>query len=226
MNTLGPQRTPAILIMAKAPRPGLVKTRLHPLLSPLRCADLQAELIRHTVELATSHTPRTYLAYTPGEGGDAISTAVPAGVRLLLQRGTHLGERLAAAVADAFADGAGPLLVVGTDAPTLTGGHLTDAFTALESHDVALGPALDGGYHLIGLRAPHTCLFALDPEVWSTDRVLTATRALARDGGLSTGTLRPLRDLDTPADAAALLTDPVLPPRIASLLRPEETSCP
>ncbi|WP_328346024.1 TIGR04282 family arsenosugar biosynthesis glycosyltransferase [Streptomyces violaceus] len=226
MNTPGLQNTPAILIMAKAPRPGLVKTRLHPLLSPPRCAVLQAELIRHTVELATSHTPRTYLAFARGEGEDAISTAVPAGVRLLLQRGTNLGERLAAAVTEAFADGAGPLLVVGTDAPTLTGSHLTAAFTALESHDVALGPALDGGYYLIGLRAPHISLFALGLEVWSTDRVLTATRALAHDGGLSMGTLRPLRDLDTPADATALLTDPVLPPRIAALLRPEETSCP
>ncbi|WAX77471.1 TIGR04282 family arsenosugar biosynthesis glycosyltransferase [Streptomyces sp. KMM 9044] len=226
MSTLATQGTPAVLIMAKAPRPGLVKTRLHPLLSPPRCADLQAELIRHTAELATSHTPRTYLALSPHEGEDAIRTTVSAGVRLLLQRGTDLGERLAAAVADAFADGAGPLLVVGTDAPTLTGGHLTAAFTALQNHDVALGPALDGGYYLIGLRAPHTSLFALDPEVWSTDRVLTATRALARDGGLSTGTLRPLRDLDTPADAAALLRDPMLPPGIAALLRPEETSCP
>ncbi|WP_435059911.1 TIGR04282 family arsenosugar biosynthesis glycosyltransferase [Streptomyces sp. bgisy060] len=226
MSTPGPAGTPAILIMAKAPRPGMVKTRLHPLLSPVRCAALQAELIRHTVELATAHTPRAYLAYAPGEGEDAIGTAVPAGVRLLIQRGGHFGERLAAAVTDAFADGAGPLLVVGTDAPPLTGSHLTAAFTALESHDVALGPALDGGYYLIGLRAPHTSLFTIDPEVWSTDRVLTDTRALARDGGLSMGTLRPLRDLDTPADAAALLTDPVLPPRIAALLRPEESSCP
>ena len=100
---------------------------------------------------------------------------MPVGVRLLLQRGKDLGQRLAAAVTDAFTDGAGPLLVIGTDAPTLTGDHLTAAFTALESHDVALGPALDGGYYLIGLRAPHTSLFALASDVWSTDRVLAAT---------------------------------------------------
>ncbi|GAA2494713.1 TIGR04282 family arsenosugar biosynthesis glycosyltransferase [Streptomyces gobitricini] len=220
MNAPGHGGAPAILIMAKPPRPGTVKTRLHPLLGPARCAALQAELIRHTIELATAHTPRRYLAYAPDVGGDA--TAVPAGVRFLLQRGEDLGQRLAAAVTDAFADGARPLLVVGTDAPTLTGDHLTAAFTALESHDVALGPALDGGYYLIGMREPHTSLFSLGPDVWSTDRVLAATRALARGEGLSVALLRPLRDLDTPEDAAALLPDPALPAPIAALLQPVE----
>ncbi|WP_181009322.1 TIGR04282 family arsenosugar biosynthesis glycosyltransferase [Streptomyces sp. SM11] len=222
MNATAHRGTPAILIMAKAPRPGTVKTRLHPLLGPLRCAELQAGLIRHTMELTTVHTPRTYLAYAPADGGDAIGTTTPAGVRLRLQRGEDLGQRLAAAVADAFADGAGPLLVIGTDAPTLTGDHLTAAFTALESHDVVLGPALDGGYYLIGLRAPHTSLFALDADVWSTDRVLTATRCVARREGLSVELLCPLRDLDTPEDATALLADPALPAPIAALIQPVE----
>ncbi|MEU0337484.1 TIGR04282 family arsenosugar biosynthesis glycosyltransferase [Streptomyces bobili] len=215
--------TPAILVMAKAPRPGTVKTRLHPLLGPRRCAELQAELIRHTLELATAHTPRTYLAYAPGDGEDTLSAAVHTGVRLLLQRGEDLGQRLAAAVTGAFADGAGPLLVIGTDAPTLNVGHLTDAFTTLEDQDVTLGPALDGGYYLIGLRAPRTSLFNLGPNVWSTERVLTATRALARGEGLSTQLLSPLRDLDTPQDAAALLPDPALPAPISALLQPVES---
>ncbi|MBQ1095349.1 TIGR04282 family arsenosugar biosynthesis glycosyltransferase [Streptomyces sp. b94] len=208
--------------MAKTPRPGTVKTCLHPLLGPQRCAEPQAELIRHTLAVSTARTPRTYLAYATDDGEDAIGTAVPAGVRLLSQRGEDLGARLAAAVTDAFADGAGPLLVIGTDAPTLTEDHLSAAFTALQRHDVTLGPALDGGYYLLGVRAPHTTLFALDPDVWSTDRVLAATRALAAGEGLSLRLLRPLRDLDTPEDAAALLTDPALPTPIAALLQPEE----
>ncbi|MEC4018000.1 TIGR04282 family arsenosugar biosynthesis glycosyltransferase [Streptomyces sp. H27-D2] len=222
MSAAGHGGTPAILVMAKPPRPGTVKTRLHPLLGPQRCAELQAELIRHTMELTVAHTPRTYLAYAPGDGEDAISTAVPAGVRWLLQRGEDLGQRLAAAVTDAFTDGAGSLLVIGTDAPTLTDDHLSAAFTTLDTHDVALGPALDGGYYLIGLRVPHTSIFALDPDVWSTDRVLAATRALAHGEGLSVRLLPPLRDLDTPEDATALLTDPALPPPIAALLKPAE----
>ncbi|MEU3199374.1 TIGR04282 family arsenosugar biosynthesis glycosyltransferase [Streptomyces sp. NPDC006996] len=222
MSATAHRGTPAILVMAKAPRPGTVKTRLHPLLGPLRCAELQAGLIRHTMELTTVHTPWTYLACAPADGGDTIGTAVPAGVRLLLQRGEDLGRRLAAAVTDAFVDGAGPLLVIGTDAPTLTGDHLAAAFAALENHDVVLGPALDGGYYLIGLRAPHTSLFGLGSDVWSTDRVLTATLGVARREGLSVGLLCPLRDLDTPEDAAALLVDPALPAPIAALIQPVE----
>ncbi|UGY91229.1 TIGR04282 family arsenosugar biosynthesis glycosyltransferase [Streptomyces gobiensis] len=221
MTTAG---VPAVLVMAKAPRPGTVKTRLHPLLGPERCAALQAELIRHTLAVTSSYGLRTYVAYAPGEaeGEDSTCDLAPSGVRPLLQRGGDLGQRLTAAVTDAYADGAGPLLVIGTDAPTLTGELLAAARTALEDRDVVLGPALDGGYYLIGMRGPHTGLFGIDPALWSTDRVLAATRARADEHGLSVRLLPPLRDLDTPEDAAALLADPGLPDRIAALLHPAE----
>ncbi|MEV7979006.1 TIGR04282 family arsenosugar biosynthesis glycosyltransferase [Streptomyces sp. NPDC086519] len=215
--------TPAVLVMAKAPRPGSVKTRLHPLLGPHGCAALQAELIRHTVDTVTATGLRAYVAYThgPGDGGAGIPdvrVAAPPGVRTLVQRGQDLGQRLTAAVSDAFSDGGGPVLVIGTDAPTLTRMHLAAALTALQNHDVVLGPALDGGYYLIGTRRPHTDLFALDPMWWSTDKVLAATLALAAEAGLSAELLAPLRDLDTPEDAAALLADPGLPPAITAVL--------
>lgn len=216
------RRTPSVLVMAKAPHAGTVKTRLHPLLSPLQCAALQAELIRHTLDLTSGLGARTYLAYAPGEGEGSAGSVAPAGVRLIVQRGTGLGQRLTAAVVEAFADGAGPLLVIGTDAPTLTGDHLTAAFAALERHDVVLGPALDGGYYLIGMRGPHTALFGIDTALWSTDQVLAAALTLAAEKGLSTQLIEPLRDLDTPEDAAALLADPLMPSRVAALLQPTE----
>ncbi|MEV6958094.1 TIGR04282 family arsenosugar biosynthesis glycosyltransferase [Streptomyces sp. NPDC051207] len=208
--------------MAKAPRAGTVKTRLHPLLGPEGCAALQAELIRHAMELTGTLGARTYLAYHPGEGEDGTGGVAPPGVRLLLQRGTDLGQRLTSAVTDAFADGAGPVLVIGTDAPTLTVGELTAAFAALEHTDLVLGPALDGGYYLIGMREPRTRLFGLDAALWGTDRVLDATRAIAAADGSGVELLGPLRDLDTPEDAAALLADPRMPHRIAALLQPAE----
>ncbi|MFF4544026.1 TIGR04282 family arsenosugar biosynthesis glycosyltransferase [Streptomyces sp. NPDC001435] len=211
---------PAVLIMAKPPRPGTVKTRLHPLLGPQRCAHLQAQLIEHALDTARSTGHRTYLAYAPADhpSAHALGPPLPAGTRTLCQRGTDLGERLTLAVTDAFADGAGPLLVIGTDAPTLTRDHLIDALSTLESRDAVLGPALDGGYYLIGMGAPHTELFALDPAWWSTDKVLTTTLELAGEAGLRTGLLAPLRDLDTPEDAAEFLVDPALPSRIAAVL--------
>lgn len=226
--------TPAVLVMAKAPRPGKVKTRLHPLLGPERCALLQAELIRHTVQLLAAQQVRTYLAYASTGPEDVTNIGGPPfdGVRLLTQRGADLGERLTAATAEAFADGAGPLLVIGTDAPALTSDHLSAAFAALEHTDLVLGPALDGGYYLIGMRSPHTRPFDLDPTLWGTDQVLAATRARAAEHGLNVHLLPALRDLDTPEDAAALLADrsraccgegPPLPRSIAALLRPEES---
>lgn len=209
--------------MAKAPRPGTVKTRLHPLLGPLGCAALQAELIRHTAGLVFGQGLRFYLAYAPGDGEDLACAETPSGARLILQRGADLGQRLTAAVVEAFADGAGPLLVIGTDAVTLTGDHLAAALGALDHHEVVLGPALDGGYYLIGMRNPRTRLFGIAPALWGTDQVLSATRELARAEALSMDLLTPLRDLDTPEDAEAFLTDPLLPRGIAALLRPTES---
>ncbi|MDJ0346586.1 TIGR04282 family arsenosugar biosynthesis glycosyltransferase [Streptomyces sp. H10-C2] len=218
----------AVLVMAKAPRPGEVKTRLHPLLGPTGCAALQAALITHTVDLTTHHDLRTYLAFDPPDARDGLRALVPAEVRLLPQRGHHLGQRLAAAVDDVFAKHAGPLLVVGTDAPTLTGDLLTAALGALASgSDAVLGLALDGGYYLIGMNRPHTRLFALDPDLWSGNHVLAATLDLAHRQRLRTHLLPVLRDLDTPQDAAALLTDPLLPTSVADLLRsPQAASTP
>ncbi|WP_407562826.1 TIGR04282 family arsenosugar biosynthesis glycosyltransferase [Streptomyces sp. 184] len=214
---------PAVLVMAKAPHPGRVKTRLHPLLTPRRCAALQAELIRRTTALATGCELRTHLAYDPPEARTELRALVPAGVRLLPQDGSHLGRRLATAVRDVFAHGSGPLLVVGTDAPTLTPWHLEEAHAALAGDaDVVLGPALDGGYYLIGMRRPHLGLFGIDPELWGGARVLAATLDLAGRHRLRVRLLPRLRDLDTPEDAAALLADPGLPAGVAALLRPTE----
>jgi rSAM/selenodomain-associated transferase 1 len=227
MNALDPAAPshPAVLVMAKAPLPGTVKTRLHPLLGPERCAELQSRLIRHTTELTTGRCLRTYVAYAPADAYRAMSELVPRGVHLLPQRGADLGQRLTDAVGAVFGRGAGPLVVLGTDAPTLTGRHLAAGFTALDGgSDVVLGPALDGGYYLIGMRRPYTRLFGLPPGLWSGDQVLSSTLALAEQEGLTTRLLPALRDLDTPADAAALLDDPRVPACIAAALRAVEVA--
>jgi rSAM/selenodomain-associated transferase 1 len=216
MNATG---APAVLVMAKAPRPGTVKTRLHPLLGPAGCAALQAELIRHTLEVASAAGPRVHLAYAPADAEANLRDLAPPGVRMLPQHGRNLGQRMAAAALDVFSAGAGRLLVIGTDAPTLTGRALAAALTALADHDAVLGPAFDGGYYLIGMHAPRTDLFAIDPALWSTDQVLSATLTRARALHLTVELLAPLRDLDTPEDAAVLLEEPGLPPGIAAVLR-------
>lgn len=238
---------PTVLVMAKAPRPGSVKTRLHALLGPHGCARLQAALLQHTVATALDTGHRVAVAFDP-PGARAEIEALIAGrgaVTLIPQRGGHLGERMTAAADDALADG-GPLVVIGTDAPTLTAALLDRALTALtpvpshreqpgfsatrsggargEEWGAVIGPALDGGYYLLGLHWPAPDAFAIDPALWGGEQVAAATVARLRRRPGRVTRLPALRDLDTPEDAAALIRDPALPPAIARVLYPERAA--
>lgn len=214
----------AVLIMARAPVPGSVKTRLQPVLGPAGCARLQAALIRRTVALALQVAAAgTYLALDPAGAPTDLTDPVLAEVRVLQQRGGDLGARMGAAVDDVAGRHRGPIVVIGTDAPTLTATHLHQAAGRVAAgEEVVLGPALDGGYYLIALRQPIPPLFAIDPALWGGPRVLAATLDVAAAARVRTGLLSPLRDLDTPADAAAFLADPGLPSAIAELLARKE----
>lgn len=109
-----------------------------------------------------------------------------------------LGDRLLAAVARAMATGARRVVVIGADCPSVDSAILRQAFTALQTYDLVLGPATDGGYYLIGLRQPVADLFrGID---WGTERVFAQTMAIAQTLGLSVATLAPLTDIDTAAD--------------------------
>lgn len=214
---------PTILVMAKAPRPGHVKTRLRPLLGPHGCAALQAQLLRHTVATAHATRRRVVVAFDPPDAREEIRELIDdqGAVELVSQCGRHLGERMTSAAEDALPDG-GTLVVIGTDAPTLTADLLTRAFAALDTGSSAvIGPALDGGYYLLGLHWPAPHAFAIDPALWSGDQVAEATMARLRRLPGRVAQLPRLRDLDTPQDAAVLLSHPKLPLAIARALYPE-----
>lgn len=204
--------------MAKAPRPGLAKTRLAPMLGLGRCGSLQAALITLAAAAATAVAPgATFVAFDPPDAREELAGLLPAGVAVVPQRGSHLGERLAGAVADVFAAHRGPLVVVGTDIPLLEPRHLHDAFVVLAGGaDVVLGPAFDGGYYLAGMSRPVPSLFDIAPQLWGGPGVLAATVARLEADGLRCALLEELRDLDTPEDAVALAAEPFLP----SALRP------
>jgi len=206
--------------MAKAPRPGLAKTRLAPMLGDDRCASLQSALITRAVAVATSVAPAaTFVAFDPPDARGELAGLVPPGVELVPQRGGHLGERMAAAAGDVYAVHLGPLVVVGTDIPLLEARHLHDAFAALAGgDDVVLGPAYDGGYYLAGITRPEPSLFDIAPELWGGARVLSATTTRVRAVGLRVGLLEVLRDLDTPEDAMALAAEGGLPSELRLLL--------
>ena len=189
--------------MAKAAVAGRVKTRLQPAFTAEESAAIQALLIERTLDWARD-VGTVFLAHDgeiEAEGVDPIP-----------QAGGDLGARLQAATATVFERHDGPLLVVGVDT-RLTRAHADAALARLAGGaDAVFGPALDGGYYLVALARPAQQLFELDPPPWGGADVLALSLEAAREAGLQTALLDPERDLDTPADANALLDDPELGP--------------
>jgi rSAM/selenodomain-associated transferase 1 len=204
-----------VLIMARAPRPGATKTRLEPLLGPAGCARLQAELVRHVAAWVTRSTQRTWLAYTPSDARPELAGLVPSSVRLFPQEGDDLGARLRSASQRVFRHHRGPLAVIGTDAPELDAPHLREADRALAAgNDASLVPTLDGGYALIALARPTPAVFDLPTAAWGGPDVLELTMSALEVAGRSYALLEPVRDLDTPTDAAWVAADPRCPDAI------------
>lgn len=207
--------------MAKAPRPGEVKTRLEPLLGADGCARLQAGLLHRATTWAHRVAPgAAFVAYAPDDALEETVEHVPPGTDLFAQEGEDLGARLTAATERVLSMHSGPLLVVGTDLATLTPAHARAALDDLaEGCDVCFGPAFDGGYYLVALAAPQPRLFDLPADAWGGTRVLELSLEAAASAGLSFGLLRGERDLDTAADVRSALADPSFPAEIAALLR-------
>jgi rSAM/selenodomain-associated transferase 1 len=203
------QRT-ALVIFAKAPIPGQVKTRLCPPLTPDEAATLHGSFVLDTLErtkaaaAAFKLTFDRYLACAPSSAHVFFRIMEERqGVRLVDQVGDDLGSRMNQAFETLFAQGYTHGLIVGTDTPSLPLERFQQALAALESHDLVLGPALDGGYYLIGLNRPIPGLFTEIP--WSTEQVLALTQEKAGALGLKTALLAPWRDVDTIDDLQALI---------------------
>lgn len=209
-------RAPSVIVMAKAPRAGRVKTRLHPLLGPQGCAQLAATLLAHTLTVAAASGFDVTVAYDPPDAAGDFSEWLSTGCRLLPQCQGDLGDRMAAAAAGPLGQGR-PAILIGTDAPTLQVETLLEAAERLERADVAFGPAADGGYYLVGLARAVPEIFQLGP-IWGGPSVLHESLHAASKAGVSVSILDMRRDLDTPQDVAALLADPALPPTVRQLL--------
>jgi rSAM/selenodomain-associated transferase 1 len=207
----------SVLVMAKAPRAGEVKTRLEPLLGPAGCARLQGALIVAATAWAAEVAPGSaYLAFG-GEEAD-VRPHVRDGVECFPDCAGDLGDRLSAATARVFRERSEPLLVVGTDMPLLSRAHAREAEAVLRhGADVTFGPALDGGYWMVGLSRPSPDLFELGGD-WGGPAVLARSLERAALAGMRTELLGMERDLDDPADARALADHPRLPPAVAEVL--------
>ncbi len=192
----------ALVVFLKHPQPGAVKTRLAAAIGPDAAAGLYRALVEHVLE-ATTPMPGDYerlVFFDPPESLPEMRDRLP-GVRLMAQSGHDLGARLADAFGRAFARGARRVAIVGTDAPGVSRATVREALSALDAADVVIGPADDGGYYLIALRAPRPELFA--GIRWSTPSVREQTLARAAAAGLSVRELKHLRDVDTLEDLRA-----------------------
>ncbi len=204
----GPSSGPAegaIIIFAKAPVPGEVKTRMCPPLAPDEAASLHGSMVMDTVEQTQSLRGfDIFLACTPSMDHPFFQTlAARHRIQLCDQVGEDLGQRMDHALTAMFTRGYAYALLVGTDIPTLSSHHYHHAKEVLQATDVVLGPTKDGGYYLVGTKKPVPELFATIS--WSTDSVLTQSQARAEQVGLAVGLLAPERDIDTFDDMQALL---------------------
>ncbi|MDQ3219386.1 MAG: TIGR04282 family arsenosugar biosynthesis glycosyltransferase [Acidobacteriota bacterium] len=199
---------PVIIVMTKVPGFADVKTRLRPLLSEGQCVELARCFLTDTITNLASIFDRRIIAFTPDEGRVAIEAHVAAGDICIPQRGSDLGLRLDAAIAEAFEMGFWPVIVIGTDSPTLPPKYLAQALNHLQSHEdgVAIGPTDDGGFYLIGVSRPREGMF--DGVTWSSDK--TCERTVANIKNIVDVDLLVLPrwyDVDEPEDLARLIAE-------------------
>jgi rSAM/selenodomain-associated transferase 1 len=207
-----------VLLVAKAPASGRSKTRLVPPLSPEQAAELHRALLLDTLDACRAEMPETGLLHADPSEEALLRELAGADALLVRQEGRGLEGALSSGMAR-FADD-GPTALVSSDVPGIPAGSLGRAFAALDhGADVVLGPALDGGYWLIAMRAFHEAPFSEIP--WSTPAVLGVTLSRCEEAGLAVELLEPWRDVDTLVDLDFLLdaVDELNAPRTVTLLR-------
>lgn len=197
---------PAVIVFAKAPLPGLAKTRLAPALGAPGAAALAARLLRHAVQQArAAGLGPVEICCAPDSGHVLFAElARQHGLALTLQGEGDLGQRMDRAfkrvlgqAVQGHGQGQGALLM-GIDAPALDAPRLRQAAAALARSPAVFVPALDGGYALVGLRQPAPCCF--EAMAWSTPQVMQHTRRRLQAAGLGWAELAPVADIDEPCD--------------------------
>lgn len=199
----GALRRVQIAVLAKAPVPGLAKTRLIPALGAHGAARLQRRLTRIALETAGAARLGPVTLWCAPDARHRFFRALEraTGVSCMSQPAGDLGDRMLFAFRAHCA--LGPLLLIGTDCPALQAAHLRKAARALnDGVDAVFYPAEDGGYAMVGLRQPRPELF--ESMHWGTPDVMSRTRARARSCGLRMREFETLWDVDEPADLARL----------------------
>ncbi len=190
-----------LVVFAKAPRAGQVKTRMVPPLTPAEAAELYARMLADVLEASVRFARELgvepVVTVHPPELCREITSIAPPGFRVVAQRGADLSGRMSWAAREAAAAGATRILLRGSDSPALDGDSVARVLAALDANDLVVCPDLDGGYSLVGLRRPAPGLF---DHAMSTRSVLDDTLARAAELGLRAQVEAASFDLDTIED--------------------------
>ncbi len=195
----------ALIVFAKRPEPGTVKTRLTAALTPEEAARLYEAFLRDALiqYTALGVAVRLYLGPPAGPVSDGL---IPEGVSVHLQQGPGLGARMKVAFVESFAAGYERLVIIGTDHPTLPSAYIDQAFDALPAPpSISIGPSDDGGFYLLGMNDFYPELF--HDMRYSHDEVFAETLERARLTQAQLTILPPWYDVDTPDSLQRLISD-------------------
>ena len=189
----------ALIVFARAPELGQVKTRLAAGLGDIAALEIYRRLAGQVISaVRAGDSYSVTVAYTPAATEHLMCEWLGPSTVLKPQVGGDLGVRMAHAIDEALASGAQRVVVIGTDCPDVNAHVVEAAFQRLATSDAVLGPATDGGYYLIGMSSVHRQLF--DDIPWSSPDTLGATLDRARASGISVALLEERRDIDTADD--------------------------
>jgi uncharacterized protein len=195
-----------LIIFAREPVPGRVKTRLAGNIGNIMAAELYAAMLMDTIHKAALLSGTEIYLFWATESAETPKLPGFQQLKALAQRGYDLGERMQNAFRTVFNDRISSCCIVGTDSPDLPVEIIINAFDALERADidVVLGPASDGGYYLIGMKQPHDWLFS--NMEWSTPDVARLTQQRITEKSLNCFTLPEWHDVDILEDLERLAT--------------------
>lgn len=191
-----------LVIMAKAPRVGSVKTRLAANLSPLQVTELYGCLLNDTIALGQALHPVELAIMCPEPDVEELSRSVTQAVPIVPQTGLGLAAGLTSVFAHFTNSGRRRVIAFNSDSPHLPASILESAFDVLDTCDLVVGPTHDGGYYLVGAKASHPDLFTSDGM--GTANALEALLTRARALGLSVHLTDPFYDIDVAADLSQL----------------------
>lgn len=207
-------------VFCKVPVPGKVKTRLCPPLTAEQACDLYAAFLRDLFGRLAKSKKTGATVFFSGGAREELNGMVPDRYELVPQVEGNLGDRLVAAFSELLGGGTHAAVIIGSDSPDLPLPYLKRAFVKLKHKDVVLGPSFDGGYYLVGSRAPHPDLFS--GIAWGGRGVFGQTVERVRDAGLSLALLPMWYDVDTP-ESLGLLRDVLFARRVERSGRLPET---